>query len=218
MNTLETILALIFLPSSIVAGIFFMLRKFFEQALSRDIEQFKAKLQSELEQSKLRLENELQTKYFEFQTKFSSYHQKQAEVIGELFGMLNETEWVVTKLVHPMRSGDQRPIQEQVYEADGQCVALSRFFTKNRIYLDDDVCQKMDTIIHGMRRAIIRFNVSHMNVNGNPSVDMWIEAWKVMEEELPPLKKALESQFRKSLSVVPDAPPNNATQPTANQR
>jgi hypothetical protein len=77
MGTLETIIALIFLPSSIVAGLVFILRKFFEQALLRDIERFKVGLQSELEQSKLRLENVLQTKYFEFQTKFSSYHQKQ---------------------------------------------------------------------------------------------------------------------------------------------
>lgn len=208
MNTLETIIALIFLPTSIVAGIVFVLRKFFEQALSRDIERFKVNLQSELEQTKLRLENELQTKYFEFQTKFSSYHEKQAEVIGELYGMLNETEWAVVELVHPMQSGGGRLVAERVYETDGKCVELSRFFSKHRIHLDDDICEKMDTIISALRKAIVGFNVSHMNLSGNPSVDMWIEAWKIMEDELPPLKKALESQFRRSLSVAPDAPPN----------
>jgi hypothetical protein len=203
MDTLETILVLIFLPSAIVAGIVFVLRKFFEHALSRDVERFKANLQSELEHSKLRLENELQTKYYEFQIKFSSYHQKRAEIIGELYGMLNETEWVVVELVHPMQSGGGRPISERVYQADSKCVELSRFFSKNRIYLDDDVCQKIETIVAELRKSIVKFNVSHANIQGNPSLDMWLEAWKVMEEELPPLKKALENQFRVSLSAAP---------------
>jgi hypothetical protein len=201
MNTLETIIALVFLPSSIVAGVIFVLRKFFEQALSRDIERFKATLHIELEQSKLRLQNELQTEYFKFQTKFSSYHQKQSEIIGELYGRLNEAEWVVEELVK-RPSGGGRPITERISEADSKCVELSRFFSKNRIYLEDDVCQKIDIIIKAMRTAIVKFNVSQMNITGNPSLDIWLEAWKVIEEELPPIKKTLETQFRKSLSAV----------------
>jgi hypothetical protein len=128
--------------------------------------------------------------------------------------MLNEAEWAVVELVHPMLSGGGRPIAERMLEPDGKCVELSRFFSKHRIYLDDDVCEKMDTIIAAMRKAIVRFNVSHMNVSGNPSADLWIEAWKVMEEELPPLKKALESQFRKSLSIVPESSGDSLQHPS----
>ena len=209
MSIIETIIVLIFLPSSIVAGIIFVLRKFFEQALTRDIERFKGNLQSELEQTKLQFANELQRKYFEFQTKFSSYHQKQVEVIGELYGMLNETEWSVIELVHPMQSGVGRTITEKVHETYGKCVELSRFFSKHRIYLNEDICQIMDTIITELRKSIIKFDVSHMNVSGNPDLDMWLEAWKVMEEELPRLKKALENQFRRNLSIIPDESSNN---------
>lgn len=212
MNTLQTVIALIFVPSSIVAGVVFILRKFFEQALSRDIEKYKANLQIEFEHSKMRLENQLQTTYFEFQTKFASYHGKQAEVIGELYGMLNETEWTVEQLVHPGQSGGGRSITERVLETDGKCVELSRYFSKHRIYLEDDACKKMDTIVAGFRMAVVKFNVSHMNISGNPSVDMWLEAWKVMAQELPPLKHALEKQFRRSLSIVPDAPSDKSLQ------
>lgn len=208
MNTLKTIIALIFLPSSILVGIVFLLRKFFEQTLSRDIERFKFNLQSELEQSKLRLENELQTKNFEFQTKFTSYHQKQADVIGELYGMLNETEWEVEELVHPLRPGGESVNGERVHETECKCIELSRFFSKNRIYLDNDLCEKMDTIIKVLRKAITTFDFSHMSLNGKPSLDIWMEAWNVLVKELPPIKRAIESQFRESLSIVPDAPRN----------
>src|SRR5437879_2831943 len=106
MNTLQTVITLIFLPSSIVGGMVFVLRKFFEQGLARDIAKYEAKLDADLIQAKLRLENELQTKFFEFQTKFSFYHQKQVDVIETLYEMLCETEWTVGRLVHPISPND----------------------------------------------------------------------------------------------------------------
>src|SRR5437879_2113717 len=120
MSTLQTVITLIFLPTSIVGGIVFVLRKFFEQGLARDIEKYKARLDADLTQAKLRLENELQTKFFEFQTKFSLYHQKQVDVIETLYEMLSETEWIVARLVHPISPGDQdqRSTPDRVNEAD----------------------------------------------------------------------------------------------------
>src|SRR5260370_25479745 len=137
MNTLETIITLIFLPSSIVGGIVFVLRKFFEQGLARDIEKYKANLQAELEHTKLRLENDLQTKFFEFQTKFSLYHQKQVEVIEELYEMLSETQWTVSELVSLVGTGDERPSTERVKGADGGSVAVARFYGKMRFDRND---------------------------------------------------------------------------------
>jgi hypothetical protein len=49
-----------------------------------------------------------------------------------------------------------------------------------------------------------------MNLSGNPDAKLWVEAWSMIEEELRPLKKTLESQFKKSLSVVPNAQPMNS--------
>jgi hypothetical protein len=103
MTNLNTILALILTPTFVVGGIVFILRKFFDQLLSRDLENFKVRLQVEFEHSKLRLENELQARLFEFQTKFSSYHQKQTDTIEELYEMLSETETIISQLVHPLQ-------------------------------------------------------------------------------------------------------------------
>lgn len=210
MNTLQTIIALVFLPSSIVGGIVFVLRKLFEQGLARDIEKFKATLQTEFEHTKLCLENELQTKFFEFQTKFSLYHHKQVEVIEELYEMLCETEWMVSGLLPPVGGGDETPIGESVAEADKRSVALARFYGRKRIYLDEDVCQKMDTILKTMRKALVRLSVHQMSAN---DTRMWLEGWKVMQEEFPPLKEVLERQLRGILSALSISASNSSRAP-----
>jgi len=155
----------------------------------------------EFEQSKLRLENELHTKLFEFQTKFSLYHQKQASIIGEVYEKLSEAEMYVSHSVHPIQF-DGTPAAEKADEADEKCVDLARFYNRHRIYLDEDVCQKMDSILAAMRKSVVKLSVSQMEPAGAGDVQMRSEAWKVMENEVPPIKEALERKFRQILSAV----------------
>jgi hypothetical protein len=199
MTTIQTVVTIILTPTLIVGGLVFILRKLFEQLLSRDIENYKAKLQIEFEHSKLRLENELQARLFEFQTKFSLYRQAQAEVIGELYEILSETEMIVSSLVNPVQSHDRKTQPERIDEAEEQKVRLARFLNKKRIYLDENVCQKMDTVIVALQKALVRFEGSQ---RGPLILEMWHDAWKVMEEEVPPIKRALERAFRQALSAT----------------
>jgi len=199
MTTLETIIALIFTPTAIVAGIVIILRKFFEQALSRDIEKYKTNLQTEFEHSKIRLENELQTRFFEYQTKFSSYHQKRAEVIGELYGLLSDAVECVRDLIHPVQWGGEETQAEKRQVAAEKYNKLGQYYIRSRIYLDEDVCEGMESIFKTMKLALAKFNISQEPHGRDPG--LWGEAWKSMEDEVPPLLKKLERQFRQSLSA-----------------
>lgn len=82
---------------------------------------------------------------------------------------------------------------------------LSDHFRKHRIYLDDDVCEKMDSLLQTANKALIHFGLSQEQ-SQNPTADrqMWTDAWKMMETEVPPIQKALERQFRKYLSANPN--------------
>lgn len=201
MTTIQTITAIILTPTLIVGGMVFLLRKLFEQLLSRDLEKHKARLQIEFEQSKLRLENQLQTKLFQFQTKFSLYHQKQASVISELYEKLSEAQMYLSRSVHPIQLGGRSP-KEKFDEADEKRVDLARFYNRNRIYLDEDVCLKMDSILTAMHTSAVKFSVSQSEPKSGSDIEMWVEAWKVMENEIPPIKEALERKFRQILSSV----------------
>jgi|GEM_PF-4650461 len=202
MNTLETVIALIFIPTSIVGGIIFILRKFFEQALSRDIKKYEANLKAEFELSKMRFDNELQTKLFEFQTKFSLYHQRRAEVIGELYGMLQEAVESVSALMSPSQSNDGRSLSEKYNETLEKCRTLREFFMKRRIYLEEDICGRLDSILQNMHVALTGFRISHEEPRQAGDSNMRHEAWKVINEVVPIVRNDLERQFRKSLSVT----------------
>jgi len=147
------------------------------------------------------LENDLQTRLFEFQTKFSSYHQKQVSVIGELYEKLSEAEMYLSHSVHPVQLNGRSP-KEKIDEADEKCVDLARFYNRHRIYLDEDVCQKMDNILAAMRASVVKFSISQMEPQSRSDIEMQTEAWKVMKNEVPPIKVALECKFRQVLSAV----------------
>ena len=82
---LEEILKLIFTPAAIIAAFVYLLQKYFEKTINKDLEKYKNDLRTELELIKAKLQNELDIKLFEYQTKFSLFHQKQAAITAELY-------------------------------------------------------------------------------------------------------------------------------------
>lgn len=201
-----------------MAGVVFILRKFFEQALSRDIENYKARLEQELEHSKLNFQSELQTKFFEFQTKFSIYHQQRAEFIRDLYAHLAELEQRISHMIptiygdeymlDDMRSPDRRKEEEEVYQFYQE---VNKFYSKNCIYLDEETAYKVKSVLDAMLLTIIKFGQALSGVEKLPeettrideaTLKLWEGASKDMWDKISPLKRQLEREFRKSLSVV----------------
>lgn len=54
--------------------------------------------------------------------------------------------------------------------------------------------------LQSLKLALAKFNISQ-NPHGRGDMDLWGEAFKTMQDEVPPLLKKLERQFRQSLSV-----------------
>jgi hypothetical protein len=212
MSTIQSILTIILAPTLIVGAIAFVLREFFRHGLLRDLEDFKARLQAEAEQSKLRMESDLRSTQFAFQTKFSLYHQRQADVIEALYEKLAETERIVKQLVSPVQSSEGRTKEDRFSEADQAKVDLARFVDKKRIYFDEGICSHLDSIIITLQKALAGFYVSQREEKcDRADTQLWLEAWGVMEKEVPPVRKALEQQFRQILSAIPSSNTNENT-------
>ena len=116
MTVLQQIIALVFTPTAIIAVLAFLLRGFFQQLLNRDVKRYeleieksleshKAQLTQEYESSRLRLENELQKQFYQYQTKFSAFHQKQVEVMSELYESMTEAIDKLEYLLVPLVKG-----------------------------------------------------------------------------------------------------------------
>ena len=192
MNLFETTIAA--LIATIVSGTISVLITHRKQ---RQLEDYKAALQTELERSKLQMQNELQIKFFEYQTKFSSLHQEQAHIIKELYGLLGEANEYITQLVSPTFN----PADTAHAEAtQAKYNKLAECFVKNRIYLEEETCSRIDDLLRKLRVAMMKASVGQRPEPGGHGVEWWGEAWESIRSEIPPILKELETQFRTFLA------------------
>jgi hypothetical protein len=156
------------------------------------------------------LQNQLQAELFEFQTKFSVYHQKQADVIGTFYEMLSETQIVVAQLVHPLQFEAESTDEDRFRQAFNKKVDLARFFERSRIYFDEEICEQISTVNKTMHKVLILFQSSERRGARNQDtadLQKWNDAFSIMEKEVPVLKSGLESRFRQLLSgTLPSRP------------
>jgi hypothetical protein len=207
----QQLITLILTPTIVVAVITYISRGIFQQLLSRDMENYKQKLQadfevhklklqSEQEQAKLQLENELQKRLHEFQTKFSSYHTKQAEVIGQIYELLMDASDYVADMILVGPSSDVEKQKELEREVKDLVMKLTRFYRKNRIFLNKESCGKMDGLLKKINFSFSTFVFARITPSQD-RIKIWLHASEIMEKEVPPLLDELENQFRSNLSL-----------------
>ena len=192
MNLLETTIAA--LVATIVSGTISLLLTHRKQ---RQLEEHKAGLQAELERSKLQMQNDLQIKFFEYQTKFSLLHQQQADVIKNLYGLLGDAKEYITQLASPTFDITNTAYIETTI---AKYNALAECFVKNRIYVEEETCNRIDDLLQKLRLAIAKSRLGQRPEPGGHGVELWGEAWESVRNEIPPILKELETQFRAFLS------------------
>ncbi len=203
---LEQIIAIIVTAPMIVALAGYIMREFFRQSLSRDIERYKADLQAAADQSKLRLENELQTSLFEFQTRFSTLHQKQAEAIGTVYGLVFDAFETMQSELSPLANVAEAPMEENVDKARKACYTLAQYYTRHRIYLPEDVWQPLDEVVKKMTSTFEKLDaIPHLSNSPADDWNKWLGVWISLLKDLEPLLQTLERAFRQSLAptIVP---------------
>ena len=204
MQMIIGILEIVLAPTLIVAAVAWLARTFFKQGLSRDIEKFKARLKAEQNHANSTLQAQLDARLFEHQTRFSTYHQKQSEVLAKTYELLFDPYQHIRELVHPLdEHGDPSPERRQ--EVIDMFNDLSGYFNKNRIYLPETICDKMDVVLHSMKEALRNNLLGRREQGSNLGLTLWQDSWKTMEEKVPPLIDELEQEFRKSVSLARSA-------------
>ncbi len=196
----QEILALVLAPTLIVGAAAYILRTLFQQGLQRDIEKFKARLQNEHNTAQATLQTQLQAQLFEHQARFSTFHAKQSEVLGKTYELLFDPYEHIREYVHPLDVNGP-PSQEKLEQIVAEFNELTGFYHKNRIYLPENICTKMDSLLREMKSAL------HQNVQARrwelpgTSIELWQNSWLVMENRVPPLMTELEQEFRQNISL-----------------
>ena len=173
----------------------------------RILEKEKAGYASEIEQLRRvygeeieRVRSELQKNAFEHQTRFSWYHQRKAELIASVYSLLHDVSEHVTAMVSPMQLGgdDQRAAHAQ--KTIDLYNKLASEYYGQKIFLEKDICDKVEAILTSVKKAITAFQMSQ-----DPRTrmtELWGEANKTMAYAVPPLRAELEEIFRVMLSKI----------------
>lgn len=174
--------------------------------LSKDIERHRAVLASESEMAIEKLRHELQMAAQERNIVFSKLHEKRAEAIAMLYGLLVEAVRLGASYASPMEMNGE-PTKSDKYTLFANAYnELIGCFGKNRIYLPTDTCNKIDELTEQMRSAVIEMNVymsqepGSLGLEGSKGkMDAWVRSWNCFKDQVPMAKSALEKDLRSLL-------------------
>ncbi|CAH1044327.1 hypothetical protein [Halomonas sp. TD01] len=184
----QQLAGLIVAPTLVVAAVAWILKTVISQGFARDIQHYKS---------------ELDRANFEHQQRFSTIHQRQAEVIANLYGKIAKSKSSAADLVGIFQQGSQ-PLTEKKKRTAEIYNDMSAYFYQNRIFLPNDAADKAETLIGTLRDVLIEFDTAQMGNEEYKSDEtgLWMQSYKRLREEVPPVLNELGSEFKKLLGVI----------------
>lgn len=174
--------------------------------LAREADEFKTKLRTDSDAEIARLKNSLQMVALEHQVRFSSLHERRAEVIAELYKLLVEAPSSAARFIF---TDNRDPEQAQI--AKNNVLELYRFMEQNRLYFPNSVSLLLDKFVNRLRSSVNFVNLYWTQIE-SPSPEtmrtqneVMLAACNALETELPAVRSALEAEFRSLLGVTDPA-------------
>ena len=182
-------------------------RSVITQLLSRDLEKFKTNLQAETRQELIRLQSSLQLVEIEHQVRFSRLHDRQVDIMSEMYSLLVLLHRAASTFVRYYQSDEAQTKDEHIRQLWDAADKFNEYFEKHRIYFTKDVCSKIDGLNNTLSEAcsmLVFFfqEASAIKVTDNQIWDIWNRAMDTIESEVPKIKELLEQSFRELLGVL----------------
>lgn len=157
------------------------------------IESFRAKLRAE------GLEHEI---------RFARLHERRVDVVAELYEKLVDAERAFASWVSPMQEAGEPSKSEKGKAAGEAGNALRTFFLRNRIWLDEALCAQIADIDKRLFGTSVRYTMYHPEDSSTRTeyLEQWQKAWHDVQDDIPPLREAIERRFREMLGVTAAAP------------
>lgn len=179
-------------PSLVIAGVTYLLKLYLESYSKRDLEKFRLQLNHELEKS-----------LFEYQTKFSFYHQRQTMIVAELYSLLIDASSKIHSLTHIVQFSGEGSLKERKKNTADAYNKLVDYYSKNKIFIEKNICNKLDELIELLRDALIEFDVAQSGDKYEPDDSgLWIKSFTTIQQKVPPIKQELEEYFREIVSGI----------------
>jgi hypothetical protein len=164
---------------------------------------YKGDISKELEIHKLQLQAAFQTKFYEFQTRYSWILQRRADAIEKLYVMLARVEndlqyWVTSN--YDLRNQTE---DEHYRTAEGHFQEMINFFDEKRIYFDQETADEVLVIVKATRMIYDHHPKVQRTRDLVPELARALKqnAATLKDQNISPLMARLEARFKKLLEA-----------------
>lgn len=145
-----------------------------------------------------RLQGEIQKSISEHDTRFAYLHKRRGEVIDQLYKQICKMKKALTASLL-VDLNDTESLKEHRKNVHKIFYELNDYYRENRLYLDEELCQKIEELATNMGNALEHTEIS----NTYPDI---VKAYRLKSNEIiavdiHSLQKQIEGQMRKTLGL-----------------
>lgn len=174
--------------SIIVTGAAWVLRRIIDNFFSNKIEKFK---------------HDLERENTKFKITYEKLHLERAEIIKETYKNIVLTHNSFHSYLNIFQPAGGKTEDEKRLESGNYYNEFFNFYDKNRIFFEESLALKIDKIRDKFLEAWREFELSKaVSKNDNQrDPDIWVKAWNKVNDDIPPLRKDIEIEFRKLIGI-----------------
>jgi hypothetical protein len=189
-----------------VAGgmVAYLIKSLVSQLLSKDIEVYKAKIKFESDKEIEHLKAELLLKSQKHQISFQKLHEQRAQIVAELYSMINELATTAYMFGGSFVFGGHRTQLDRAEKTAEACREFSLYFRKNKIYFSEDLCNLIESLLGLIFNPSITFcDLKDYPEERQKFTTEFLKDLPAKEQLLNECRDAIEKEFRGLLGVTP---------------
>lgn len=181
-----------------VAAIAWLARSLITHTLSRELEDYKNRLAVETSRELARLTSSLEISAAREKTRFDLFQQKRADVVARVYALLARMHYAARSFANPASraaGAAWKPLFDELSTAGDEFIL---HFREHRIFFPEETSEEIDHLFTKILQATLHSKdaLKSPDIYGTEPLH---ENWRVISEEIPPVLKGLESQFRELL-------------------
>jgi hypothetical protein len=175
----------------------------YKKDLSKEIEDYKKGISKELESHKTQLQSDFQTTFYQFQTRYSLLHQKRAEAIEKLFGLLAKVQNDL-QIWANWEARSHKETKEEFYSKTREHFQhFIEFHDEKRIYFDQEIQDGVSKIVKTTNLLLSGHDSIEFLSNSLPELasEMKDSARNIFDLAIHPVMEQLENKFKRLLAA-----------------
>ena len=171
--------------------------------LTRRIEGYKTDLGKKLETHRSQLQADFQTRFYEFQTRYSWLHQRRAETIEKLYALLARVETYLQIWISSLHEFREQTEDEHYRTAEDHFQEMINFFDEKRIYFDEETSESFFEMVRATRVLYDHYTSVQWAKESASEQAGWLKqrTAQLKEQNINPLMALLEDTFRRLLDA-----------------